>query len=384
MKKVLILTGVFPPDIGGPAAQIDALSRELIRNNYMVRVLTYGESNEQYPYSVKRISKKIPLRSLVYLISGLIFSFRADIVYSWDLYSAGLTSLIIKKLLRKKVINRFVGDSAWEKAASQRLIGQDDVSVFQDKKYSRKIERWKERRKKILINSDKVIVVSNFLKEVALKIGVSEEKIKVIYNSVDIIAVNLDDKEDLKKKFDLEGIILLTSARLTPWKGVDMLIEIMPDLIKTRREIKLVIVGDGPELERLKGLAKGFKDCIIFKGKLPRTELLEYMRLADIFLLNTNYEGLSHTILEAMKIGLPVITTKVGGNPETVIDEETGLLVNYKDKKEWLKAINLLLDNPNLAQELASRAQKSLEKFNWNNLVKKTINVFEEICQKSS
>lgn len=380
MNRVLILTGVFPPDIGGPTAQLDALSRELTRNGYEVRVLTYGKSDEWYPYSVKRISKRIPFpfRSLVYLITGLIFAFRADIVYSWDLYTAGLTGLAIKKLLRKKVVNRFVGDSAWEKAALQELIGQDDVLAFQDKKYSKKIECWKKRRKKILVNSDKVVVVSNFLKEVALKIGVSEEKIEVIYNSVDVIsAVDLGDEKKWK------GKTLLTSARLTPWKGVDMLIEIMPDLVKRRGEIRLVIVGDGPELERLKKLARGL-DYIVFKGKLPRTELIKCMQLADIFLLNTNYEGLSHTILEAMKIGLPVIATRAGGNPETIIDKKTGLLVDYGDKKEWLEAINLLLDNPDLAQGLANQAKESLDKFNWNSLVKKTINVFEEICPKSS
>jgi glycosyltransferase involved in cell wall biosynthesis len=378
MNRVLILTGVFPPDIGGPTAQLDALSRELVKNNYTVRVLTYGKSDEQYPYPVKRISKKIPFpfKSLIYLITGLILAFRADIVYSWDLYTAGLTGLAIKKILGKKVVNRFVGDSAWEKAALQKSIGQDDVLIFQDKKYSKKIERWKERRKKILINSDKVIVVSNFLKKVALKIGVPEEKIEVIYNSVDVIdAVNSDDG-------DLNEKTLLTSARLTPWKGVDMLIEIMQDLDKRHRGIRLVVVGDGPELKRLKNLAKGLN--VIFKGKLSRMELIKCMQSADIFLLNTNYEGLSHTILEAMKIGLPVITTKAGGNPETVADKETGLLVDYGNKKEWLEAIDLLLDNPDLARKMASRAKESLDKFNWDSLVKKTINVFEEICQKSS
>jgi len=167
MKKnrVLILTGIFPPDIGGPATQLDALIRELIKNGYQVRVLTFGSVNlkKEYPYPVKIISNHWPyfLKGFIFLINGLFFALKTDILYNQDLYTAGLTSLIIKKILRKRLVTRFVEDPTWETGSFSQI------------------------RKNILFKSDRVIVVSHFLKDLAVEIGLPAEKITVIYNSVD-------------------------------------------------------------------------------------------------------------------------------------------------------------------------------------------------------
>ena len=88
---------------------------------------------------------------------------------------------------------------------------------------------------------------------------------------------------------------------------------------------------------------------------------------------------MSHVLLEAMKVGAPIITTKAGGNPETIKDQETGLLVDYQNKEQWLEAINLILDNPDLAEKLVNQAKEDLKRFNWDDLVNKTINVFQSI-----
>ena len=375
-KRILILTGVFPPDIGGPATQLDALIKELIKNGYQVRVLTFGSSdNVVYPYSVKRVSNHWPgfLKSFVYLKKGFWYALRADILYSQDLYTAGLTGLIIKIILRRPLVTRFVGDSAWETASSRGWI-DDDILTFQEKKYSWLIELRKKIRKKILINSDKIIVVSYFLQDLAQKIGLAKEKIKVIYNSIDFLAI----EPGLSNK---KGIILLTMARLTPWKGIDMLIEIMPKLIKKYDQINLMIVGQGLELANLKQLTKNLnlENNVFFVGKVGRQGVIDYLKEADLFVLNTNYEGMSHCLLEAMKIGLPIITTKAGGNPETIKNNQTGLLVDYRNKKQWLEAINLILDNPDLAERLVKQAKEDLKRFSWPKLVQETIEVFRSL-----
>ncbi len=382
-KRILILSGVFPPDIGGPSAFLDPLAKDLIKNGFKVRVLTFGKSKDKYPYPVKRVSNLWPgfLKSFIYLKWGLWYGLRTDILYSQDLYTAGLTSLIIKKVLGKRLVTRFVGDSAWEKSSAEKIVS-DDIMVFQEKKYSPKVEKRKKIRKKILVNSDKIIVASNFLKEVALKIGLPEEKIKVIYNSIDFFEMNPSaGKEELKQKADLEGKILLTIARLVPWKGIDMLIEIVPDLIKKHGEIKLVVVGQGPESENLKQLTKNLKleNNVVFTGKASRQQVIDYLSLADVFLLNTNYEGMSHLLLEAMKAGIPIITTPAGGNLETIKDNQTGILVGYRDKEEWIGAIGKVLDNSDLANGFVEKAKEDLKRFNWDNLIRETISVFEKV-----
>lgn len=385
LSQILILTGIFPPDIGGPATQLDALIKELIKNGYQVQVLTFGSLGQvDYPYPVKRVSRRWPfyLKSFFYLINGIFLSFKADILYSQDLYTAGLTGLIIKKILRKSLVTRFVGDSAWETASARKWI-TDDILTFQEKKYSWGIELRKKIRKRILEGSDRIIVASYFLQDLAQKIGLAKEKIKVIYNSIDFLEIKevSAGKEELKRKLGFKGKMLITVARLTPWKGIDTLIEIMPDLIKKYGQINLVVVGKGSELDKLKELSQSLKleNYVFFQGKLGRQETLNHLRAADLFLLNTNYEGMSHCLLEAMKAGVPIITTKAGGNPETIKDGQTGLLVDYRNKEQWLKAIGSILDNPDLAEKLVKQAKEDLKRFSWPKLVQETIKIFREV-----
>jgi len=383
-KRILILTGVFLSDVGGPPTILKALNKELIKRGYEITVLTFGKKSEtkEYSYPVKVVCDKWPsfLKSFIYLIKGLILGLKSDIIYNQDLYTPGFTGLIIKKILKKKLVTRFVGDSAWE-IALNRGETTDDIMDFQINKYSKIVERRKKTRKRILENSDKVIVVSNFLKKLAMRIGVLEENIKVIYNSIDFLDVPSDLKIDLKKELNITDKVILTNARLTPWKGVDMLIKIMPQLIKKYKDIRFVIISEGPERMNLEKLAVDLdvEEHVFFAGRVSRELVVEYLKISDVFVLNTNYEGMSHVLLEAMKVGTPVITTKAGGNPETIKDKETGILVDYRDKEQWIEAIELILDNSELAEKLVNNAKEDLKRFNWNNLVQETIKVFQNI-----
>jgi glycosyltransferase involved in cell wall biosynthesis len=296
-SRILILSGVFLADIAGPPILLKALIKELISQGYQVNVLTFGQKSEarKYPYSVKVVSGQWPffLKSLIYLIKGMILACQADILYNQDLYTAGLTSLIIKKILRKKLVTRFVGDSAWETALNKKET-TDDILTFQQKKYSASTERRKRIRKKILLNSDKIIVVSHFLRDLAQGIGVKRAKIKVIYNSIGFLedkAKNIS-REELKKELGLSGRIMLTNARLTPWKGIDMLIEIMPDLLKRYSQLKFMVIGQGPEQANLEKLIRNLnlENQVFLLGRVSRQEVIDYLRASDLFVLNSNYE----------------------------------------------------------------------------------------------
>jgi len=381
-RRILILTGVFLEDIGGPPTLLKALNLELIKRGYQVIVLTFGSKNEakKYSYPVKVVCDKWPslIKSFLYLIKGLMLGLRSDIIYNQDLYTPGFAGYLIKKILRKKLVTRFVGDSAWEIALNRKETA-DNITDFQINRYSRLIENRKKIRKRILENSDKVIVVSHFLKKLAMEIGVSEEKIRVIYNSIDFLDVASNPKIDLKKQLNIPDKVILTNARLIPWKGVDMLIKLMPKLIEKYENIRFIIISDGPERKNLEKLALDLdiEKYIFFVGRVNRQLVVSYLKMADVFVLNTNYEGMSFVILEAMKVGVSVITTKAGGNPETIKDKETGLLVDYNNKKQWIEAINQILDNPDLAERLVTNAKNDLKRFSWDDLVRKTIDVFE-------
>jgi len=386
--KVLILTGIFPPDIGGPATQLGYLIPDLMKRGFKISVLTFGNSERSSDlprevgapaYPVKKISKKIPQpwRNILYILKALKMSFGFQAVYVWDLYTAGFSGFLIKKLFpKKKFIVRFAGDSAWEKARGEEKISEN-LTQFIEKKYSFSIEFRKGLRKKIMTSADAVVAVSYFLEGVAEKIGVKKERLKMIYNSVDFLFENKEEalrKPGAFAKPDFKGINLISASRLVPWKGQKILIEIMPYLIERHKNIRLWIIGDGPEFSNLKSQISNLKveKNVFLLGRISHQELFEYMRAGDIFLLNTDYEGLSHQILEAFYLGIPVITTSVCSNSELIENEKSGFLVGYNNKEEFKRTISSLIENPELKALFVKNAKTKLANFKWERLVEET------------
>jgi len=379
MKKLLITTGIFPPDIGGPATFIERLALNLGTNGFEITVLTYGApEKKERPFELSNVSRRWPsgLRQLIFAAKTFFLSRRADIIYTMDLYSPGYYSMLFAKFWRKKFVVRFAGDSAWETAQNSGLT-EDDILHFQEKKYSRVIEKLKHKRYRILRSADAVVAVSNFMKDLAIKIGAAPKKIEVIYNAVDFFVV-------LPGRQMPSSPTLVFSGRLTPWKGVDMLVKIVAKLKEQYQDLIFEVLGGGSELRKLKELARklGVEENVKFRGQITEEETHKVFSRATVFVLNTNYEGLSHAILNAMQIGVPVITTPVGGNPELIRDGENGLLVTYNYERAWEKAIRQLLENEDLREKFVAAGKKMSEKFKWEELVKKTIEIFNGLEYK--
>lgn len=383
--RILIATGIFPPDIGGPARIIEDLSSALRANGFLVKIITYAESNEGNNEIIRISRKQKLIRHIKYFLRMWQMSKWADIIYVTDIYSVGYFAYLIKKITGKKYIIRFAGDSAWETAVAQGWTN-DYITDFQERIYSKKIERMKKRRKKILIKADKIIVVCNFLADLAIKIGVAKEKVKLIYNSIDFKKSTPESKIGIRERFSNDSKLIVYTGRLVPWKGVDTVIKIMPVLIEKLGKVHFLILGDGPEKNELKELVSSMNltDNVHFEGKIEQEKIIDYLKEADLFVLNTNYEGLSHTILEAMAAGIPIVTTKVGGNPEILENEKSGLLVNYDNKEELSRAIIRVLSDENLRDSLIKNARNKLEKFKWADTVKKTIEVIKETVYEQS
>lgn len=377
--KILIATGIYPPDLGGPATLLTALPEALRGRGATVKVLTYSDvvasPQEKQEKNVYRVSRRqcSVCRFYKYFWRLWRLSRWCDAIYATDTYSVGYFVYLIKKLTGKKYILRFAGDGAWETAVARGWT-RDYIVDFQNKRYDRRTERLKRRRTKILISADKVIAVSNFIAGLAGLIGVAPAKISVIYNAVDFFGRVPEKKEPAFP-------VLVFAGRLMPWKGVEMILR-MAARLKTRwPEIIFEILGDGPEEARLKELARelGIERNVKFHGRISEPASHEIFARSTVFVLNTNYEGLPHSVLNAMACGLPVITTPVGGNTEVVKDGENGLLAPYDDIDAWEKAAGRLLTDEALRQKFIANGHRTLENFKWDDLVEKTIAVFDEL-----
>lgn len=375
-KNILIATGIFPPDIGGPASYSETLLKELPKDKFAVTVLTYSDQpkNEPGVFRVDR-GKNIFFRYFNYFIKAYRLVKKNDLIYVQGPVSEGLPIYLACKIIGRKYILKIVGDYAWEQGR-QRFGIFGSLDDFQNKRHSFKVEIFKFIQKKTAKNAELIIVPSRYLKEIVIKWGVSGEKIKVIYNSTD--KINIDDNF----KTGFEGDLIFSVGRLVPWKGFEVLIEIMPDLIKFNPNFKLLIIGDGPDKGKLKEKIENLnlEKNVFLLGKFDQVKLWNYLSQGKMFLLNTSYEGLSHLIIEAMKLGLPVITTKVGGNPELIKNNETGILVEYNNKQELIGAVKSLWENKDFYSKISSQAKKEVEeKFSRQKMLERLINIFDTL-----
>ena len=167
---------------------------------------------------------------------------------------------------------------------------------------------------------------------------------------------------------------LLTVARLHPWKGIDYLIAAVAEL----PDLRLVVVGDGPDKRRLQALAAPCDDRIRFTGALPQSDVHRLMIAADGLALYSSYEGLSHTLLESLQLGTPVLASDRGGNPELVHDAINGVLVPYANGSALRAGINRLLSQ---RDEYAAGTARGAEHFAFSTMVKETDQILRSLLR---
>ncbi|MBI2063488.1 MAG: glycosyltransferase family 4 protein [Candidatus Yanofskybacteria bacterium] len=377
--KILIATGIFYPEIGGPASYARLLCPKLSHSNSVV-LLTYSavfkeRQDKLLPYKVVRVWKGTPkiLRHLVYFFKIFFLARKSDTVFALNAVSAGLPALIAARILKKKFLVRIAGDYAWETAANKgkTFLLIDD---FQKSKKTGKVGILHNLQARVCKKADIVIVPSEYLASLVAGWGISREKIKVIYNGVDFQAPEISH-EEARKKIGIAGSVILSVGRFVPWKGFRMLIKIMPQLLQINQFFRLVIVGDGPEYKILQSMIKnlGLEKKIYLVGKKNKEELGLYIAAADIFILNTGYEGFSHQILEAMSAGIPVITTATGGNLEVIHQGENGFLVRYNDEFNLIEAIKTIWQTPELRERFIEEGKKTAAYFSPEKMIDETI-----------
>ena len=364
--KALIVTGIFPPDIGGPATYVPAISTELVQRGHEVVVVTLSDArkydDDSYSFRVVRLRRGIvkPLRLLLTVITLLRWARRVDVFFVNGLYTE---AVIANFFLRKPLVEKVVGDWAWERATNKGWV-KDSFEEFQKCRHGLRIEALKTLRSFCARRADVMIVPSCYLARAVANWGVTENKTIVIYNAVDLPSSS-PCAIPLSTRFKL-----VTVGRLVPWKQIDHLIEALAGC----GEAGLVIVGDGPERTRLEGLVRDRQlvDRVYFAGQRSKQETSALMAACDLFVLNSTYEGFPHAVLEAMCAGLPVVATAVGGTPELVRDGENGLLISPDVDGALAKTLMKLVTSSEERQRLAAGAQQTTQRFRRSTMIEKT------------
>ena len=372
--KILITVGIFPPDIGGPATFVPQLVNYLQNeHNYEIDILTLSESKNlkiKDELFVNRIDRNLPLifRWLSTILTIYKLGKNKDLIFVNGL---GTETTIANIFLKKKIIRKIVGDPVWERAYNKAQTSEN-FDDFQVKDYGISISFQKKIRNLSIKNSDIIITPSQHLKNFVINLGY-KNKIEIINNGV-----NIPKKTEKIFKHDQVSITIL--SRLVAHKNIEKVIEAISDL--NNPLIKLNIVGEGPEMPQLKmiSLKSDSKENIVFHGKLNREEINHIFLNSDIFVQASNYEGLPHSLLEAMSFGIPVLCTPVGECIEILANEDRGYMLDLPVSKENIKSrVAGIISEKNLA---AIKGQKGKDFVIKNYNITNTFDRYKDILAK--
>ena len=366
--KILMVISQFHPFIGGAEKQAQLLAKKLFKKGIHVNIITgwwdFKTPRKEFieeirifrnfccwgMFGIKGNRTTRMLGGLIYMISLgvylIIHRREYDIIHVHQaLYPAFVSVLIGKQVLRKPVI---------VKSASSGMTS--------DIKWLRQFPLGSFQLAYLLRRMDCLVAVSKITGGEFKEVGYPDSRIVYISNGVEIPVTG--------KARNKQIIHVISIARLSKEKGVDVLLKAWALVMQEEKALKLTILGDGPLQSEMKGMSQslGTDEWVKFTGNVHNVE--EYLRHADLFVLTSRTEGMSNALLEAMSYGIPCIATKVGGNGELLGGEDkeipiggyvigrNGLLVNPDDVQGLSEAILYFIRNQSEREEMGRRSQK--------------------------
>lgn len=360
--RLVIATPLYPPEIGGPATYAKLLKEGLPAKGIEVELVKFSD--------VRHLPKLI--RHYAYYRRVLRAAQSADIVLALDPVSVGLPAMKAAQKLQKPFVVKIVGDYAWEQGQQRFGITATLDEFVVTKKAPFRVSVLRRIQARVARSATRVIVPSEYLKNIVTAWGVPREHVHVIYNAV--------PPRDLgtvpEAVASLPRPLVVSAGRLVPWKHVGGVIDAVAGIFGA----SLVVVGDGPERTALaRHAGEKLPGRAVLTGSLSHKDTLAVMKSADVFVLNSSYEGLSHLLIEALSLGVPTIATNVGGNPEVITDKEDGFLVSPEDPRVLANALARALGDEELRARLSARAQESAKRFSTEAMLAQTHNLLTTI-----
>lgn len=234
---------------------------------------------------------------------------------------------------------------------------------------------------------DHLVCVSSALARQAHDLVSSHAATTVIYNGVDTDRfAPLGLKAEFRRQLGLpeSNVVLLSVGALASEKGIPELIEAFNVLSINRPGARLVVIGDGPlraEIEEL-AVRLGCHERVALPGAVTDKEVAGYMQAADVLVHPSHAEGLPNVVLEAMACGLPVVASNVGGIPEVVVPDETGLLVPPQDAPALVRALEELLADNDLALAMGNAGrQRVMKRHCWKRNAREHLQLYREAIE---
>lgn len=417
--KILMVIAVFYPYTGGAEKQVQKLATELVKKGKDVTVVTGRWDNnlkkleeaggfkiirnfasfdfrkkekintdKSFFYSgslrrksklksIKIILRKILVRLSVYIYQASLFFFlisqrkNYDVIHVHQVLYPAFISTLCARILKKPVIAK-VGSSGFN----------SDINQI------KKFPEGKMQLRYILKNINRIICTSSIMVDEFIKEGMDSNKIILIRNGVNIV--------DFNRIYETCET-LVTMGRFIKSKNLDVLITAFSKMVNdTDRELKLILIGDGPEKDNIKSLIKKLRrgKSIILTGMVDNPE--KFLKESDLFVFPSLIEGLSNSLIEAMSLKLPCIVSNIPGNIEVlrgndsdyVIKEgefkvsKCGIFFNPSDIEGLVNAVKYVMNNPGVRKKLGESAyRKILTEYNIEKIADRYLKLYREVLK---
>jgi glycosyltransferase involved in cell wall biosynthesis len=357
--RALIVSGIWPPDVGGPASHAPDVAAFLRERGHDVEVVTTASAAPAIAgYPVHWIARSLP-KGAIHARTAYEIARRAahaDVVYTTGMFGR---SSLGASIARRPYVVKLTADPAFERARRRGIVG-GNVDEFQGGSGGTASRVLRIARDAELKRAAHVFTPSSYLRELALLWGVPAERVSVLPNPAPSLPA-LAPRDELRRSFGLRGPTLAFAGRLTAQKSLRVALEAVASV----DGVSLLIAGEGDERARLeRDVAElGLDERVRFLGALPRARVVELFAAADASILSSMWENFPHTVVEALAVGTPVLATASGGVGEVVHDGENGLLVPLGDSQALGAALRRYFEEDGLRDRLRAAAAPSVAEY---------------------
>ena len=386
--RVGIFTESYPPLVNGVSTSILMLEHALTKLGHEVFIITVSDNKKDYVLENNGHILRLPSVNLancydykmtsVYPIKAvnMIKKMNLDVIHSNVEFTVGIFARVVSEQLSIPLVHTY--HTNWEDythyiTKNKKIL--DDICkkllkylvvFFEDKTVT-----------ELIVPSNKIYNLFKdkykFTKNIhIIQTGIETSKFyKENFNQKDINS--LKKKLGIKKK----DFVVMTVSRLAKEKSVDRIINNHKELVKKYSNMKLLIVGDGPDIDKLKDEAKslGVSDSVIFTGKVPLNDIPIYYQLGNVFVTASKSETQGLTVVEAISSSLPVVAVKDDSFVNSVIEEFNGFV--FTDDEKYINSISKLYEDKELYNRLSNQSRLLSADFSSEYFALKVLKVYE-------
>jgi 1,2-diacylglycerol 3-alpha-glucosyltransferase len=387
--RIGIFTDTYPPYINGVSTSIQMLERALRRKGHQVFIVTVNPENMRYKKEKNIIRiPGIPTGIYDYRLTGIypiravktIKKWNLDVIHSHTEFGIGTFARIIAKQLNIPLVHTY--HTMYEDYVHYITKGYFDGT---SKKIVEHLTKFycDKTAKELIVPTKKAY---NLFKE---KYKV-EKNIHIIPTGIEIekfYKENIDQKklQQLKEELKIkkEDFIILYVGRLGQEKNVDFIIDNQKYFVNENKNVKLVIVGSGPDYDKYIEKAKklNLQENIIFTGKVPYNKIQYYYNLGNIFVTASTTETQGLTLIEAMSTSMPVVCIDDDSFKNTIVDGLNGFL--FKNEKEYKKIIDKLIQDKTLLKKIGQQAKMNASEYSSKYYGERVLDVYKKTIKEN-